>query len=73
MKIKPKRYENRFIAPIRWFLRPNIPKENDFFRLDWFIYKVTTKNEIGNIYPTIVRSYNYYMSDDEYSVKYLRF
>ena len=72
MQKKRKKYQHKFIAPVRYFLRNQTPKENDFFRLDWFIYKVATKNEIGNIYPTIVKGYNYYMSDDEYSVKYLK-
>ena len=37
MQKKRKKYQNKFVAPIRYFLRTQTPKENDFFRLDIYM------------------------------------
>ena len=58
MQKKRKKYENKFIAPVRYFLRNQVPKENEIIPNDGVIYEVQSTCDTDNMYPAIAQGYN---------------
>ena len=58
MENKNKRPENRYIAPIRYFLRNLTPRENELLQNDGVIYEVQKTCDTDNMYPAIAQGYN---------------